>query len=103
MNLRKLLKADFDIDFPITGGSGNSIDNPIIIQKAEPNDYTSVEYGILKCLGLGRGIEWNFVKQELIYQNDKRFDKISIETKQMTDTEVITTIENYYFDITNCF
>jgi hypothetical protein len=103
MNLRKLLKADFDIDFPISGGTGNSIDNPIIIQRAKPNDYTSVEYGILKCLGVGRGIEWKLSKQELIHQNEKRFDKISIEIKEMTDTEVITTIENYYFDITECF
>jgi hypothetical protein len=83
--------------------SSNSIDNPIIIQRAEPNDYTSVEYGILKCLGVGRGIEWKFLKQELIYQDEKRFDKIKIEAKEKTDTEVITTIENYYFDITECF
>jgi hypothetical protein len=103
MNLRKLLKADFEIDFPITGGTGNSIDNPIIVHKKEPNDYTSVEYGILRCLGAGRGIEWKFVKQELISLDDKRFDKISIEIKELTDTEVITTIENYYFDITECF
>lgn len=103
MNLKKFLKADFGIDFPITGGTGNSIDNPIILHKEEPNDYTSVEYEILRCLGEGRGVEWKLLKQELLFHNDKRFDKISIETKESTDTEVITTIENYYFDITECF
>ena len=44
MDLRQLLKADFDIDFPISGGTGNSRDNPIVIHKQVPNDYTSVEY-----------------------------------------------------------
>jgi hypothetical protein len=103
MNLRELLKADFDIDFPISGGTGNSIDNPIIIHKVEPNDFVSLEYGILRCLGEGRGIEWKFHKQELLSHNDNRFDKISIEIKELTETEVITTVENYYFDITECF
>ena len=82
MDLRELLKTYFDIDFPITGGTGNSIDNPIIIQKVEPNDYTSVEYGIIRCLGVGRGIEWKFLKQELIYQNENALIKFQLRLKR---------------------
>lgn len=103
MDLRQVLKADFDIDYPISGGMGNSIDNPIIIHRQIPNDYTSVEYGILRCLGVGRRIEWKIVLQTLLEHNGRMVDRIKIETTQTTEDEVITQIENYYFDITECF
>ena len=102
LELRQLLKEDFGIDFAISGGNGNSRDNPIVIHRQEPNDYTSTEYGILKCLGIGRRIEWKVIKQSLFYHNDKKLDQLKIETKQATENEIITQIENYYLDITEC-
>ncbi len=101
-SLRELLKEDFDIDFPISGGWGNSRDNAIIIHKVQPNDYTSVEYGILQCLGTGRRINWKVIKQALMEHNGRSLDQIKIETKESTDKGIITQIENYYFDITEC-
>ncbi len=103
MNLKKILKSDFDINFPISGGAGNSKEHPIIIHKQIPNDYTSVEYGILRCIGIGRGIEWKVIQQTLLYYNDKKLDQLKIETKKTSKSDVITQIENYYFDITECF
>lgn len=102
INLRERLKADFGVDFPISGGLGNSRDSPIIIHKVQPNDYTSYEYGILRFLGIGRRIEWKRIQQSVINHNGRTLDQLKIETKQLTDTEVITQIENYYFDITEC-
>ena len=103
MNLRELLKADFDLDFPISGGTGNSRDNPIVIHRVEPNDYVSVEYGILRCLGIGRRIEWKVIHQSCFDHSGRTLDQLKIEIKENTENEVITTIENYYFDITECF
>ena len=103
MDLRQLIKSDFDIDFPISGGTGNSHDNPIVIHKQVPNDYVSVEYGILRCLGIGRRIEWKVIQQSLIEHDGRKFDQLKIETKETTESEVVTQIENYYFDITECF
>jgi hypothetical protein len=102
MTLRELLKQDFDIDFPISGGFGNSREQPVIIHQETPNDYTSVEYGILRCLGIGRGIEWKLKQQATIKHEGKTLDQMKIETIQTTEKEVITQIENYYFDITEC-
>jgi hypothetical protein len=102
MNLRELLKEDFDIDFPISGGIGNSRDNPIVIHKEHPNDYTSVEYGILRCIGVGRGVEWELVQQALLFHNGRKLDQIKIKTKENTDEQIISQIENYYFDVTEC-
>jgi hypothetical protein len=104
LNLRELLKQDFGFDFPISGGSGNSIDNTIVFEKAESNyDYVGYEYKILECLGRGRRIEWKRISQTLLNHDNRKIDKIKIETKETTDTEIITQIENYYFDITQCF
>lgn len=103
MTLKGLLEKDFGVELPISGGFGNSIDNPIIIHKVGMNDYVGTEYFILKCLGTGRRIEWKKLKQELITHNNKKIDKIKIETRQVTESEIITQIENYYFDITECF
>jgi hypothetical protein len=102
MDLRQLLRSDFGKDFPISGGFGNSKDNTIIIHRQEPNDYTSIEYSILRCLGIGRKIEWKLIKQTLLNFNGRTLDQLKIETTELADTEVISQIENYYFDITEC-
>jgi hypothetical protein len=103
INLRELLKADFGIDFPISGGTGNSRESPIIIHYQKPNDYVGVEYGILRCLGIGRRIEWKLIQQTLQNLDGRTIEQMKIETKQTIATEIITQIENYYFDITECF
>lgn len=69
MNIRELIKKDFGVDLPIKGGTGNSIKNPIIIEKTEMNDYVGTEYAVLKYLGLGRRIEWRNLSQELLVNN----------------------------------
>jgi hypothetical protein len=57
MSLREVLLKSFGIDFPIKGGNGNAIDNAIIIETTDLlNDYTSIEYEVLRCIGIGRQI-----------------------------------------------
>jgi len=102
MNLRQFLKDDFGIDFPISGGLGNSREDPIIIHHTIPNDYTSVEYAILQCLGLSREIAWKLVQQFTLNHNERTLDQLKIETTQVTEREIITEVENFYFDITEC-
>lgn len=102
MDIRKLLLDDFGVDFPISGGMGNSIENPIVLEKAGMNDYVGTEYAILKYLGIGRGVEWKKLRQEYFIQNDRHIDIIKIETIQTSEEEIITQIENYYFDFTEC-
>lgn len=101
--LRELLKADFGIDFPISGGTGASMDSSIVIHYQMPNDYVAVEYGILRCLGIGRRIEWKLIQQTLLNRDGRKIEQMKIETKQTTATQIITQVENYYFDITECF
>jgi len=103
INLKELLKKDFGIDFPISGGIGNSKENPIIIYYKFPNDYTNVEYGVLRCIATGRRMKWKLIKQSLINHNGRKLDQLKIETKWVEKDQLIKQIENYYFDITDCF
>lgn len=103
MTLKEILKSYFGVELPISGGTGNSIDNAIIIHREGMNDYVGTEYAILKYIGKVRNIEWKTLGQELLNHNNRKFDKIKIETKETTVSETKTQVENYYFNITECF
>ncbi len=102
MDLKNLLLKDFGVDLPISGGFGNSIDNPIIIHRKGINDYVGTENTVLKFVGAGRGVKWESIGQELLTHNGRKIDKIKIKTEEITKDEIISQVENYYFDITNC-
>lgn len=74
------------------------MENAVIICKTP--DYVPIEYAIVRCLCIGRGVEWKVIGQMLMRMNDRSYDVLRIETKEYTETEVITQIERYYFDIT---
>jgi hypothetical protein len=103
MELKDLLNKDFGVKLPISGGFGNSMENSIIIHKVDRNDQVEIEHLVLKCLGNGRGIEWEILKVETCSYGERKIDKIKIKTKQLTDSDIITQIENFYFDITEFF
>ena len=100
MELKDLLNKDFGVELPISGGFGNSMENSIFIHKADKNDQVEIEHLVLKYLGKGRGIEWEIIEIKTVSFENKKIDKVKIKTKQLTDSEIITQIENFYFDIT---
>ena len=102
MRIKDLLKRDFGVDLPIKGGNGHSIADAIIIEKQIPNDYVGIEHYMIKLIGIARNIEWKKIQQSLLHIDDRKIDEITIETKQKKDTETLTEIENFYFDITEC-
>ena len=48
-------------------------------------------------------MEWKVIRQSIFEHNDRTLDQLKIETKETTESEVVTQIENYYLDITECF
>ena len=102
MDLRKLLFADFGVDYPISGGLGNSRDNPIIVHRAIPNDYVGIEHGVLQCIAKGRGVMIQFKQQALITHNERSIDQIKVQMSRNLGDQTEHTIENWYFDVTDC-
>ena len=102
MDLRKMLLEDFGVDYPISGGLGNSRDNPIIIHRVTPNDYVGVEHGVLKCIATGRRVAIQFKGQALIMHNGRAIDQIKVQMSKDLGDQTEHIIENWYFDVTNC-
>ena len=102
-HLKDLIKIDRGITLPIKGGTGISLEDPIVIENSEEYSCVNVEYELLDYFGKVRGIEWRLLEQKLISHGKKRIDIMKIETKQFTEEGVIIKIEDYYFDISDCF
>jgi hypothetical protein len=101
--IRELINDLFLIDLPIKGGSGESIVDAIILEITEENDYVATEYEVLKFLGYCRSILWKSLGQTLICVDDKKYDCLKIRVSDLMNRNVSDWIEEYYFDITDCF
>lgn len=66
MILKDKLKHEFNIDFPIKGENVLSIDNPIVIEKTEFNDYVGTEHVFLQKYAILKNITWFQVQQSLL-------------------------------------
>ena len=92
---RQIIFEDFKIDLPIKGGWGYSFDSACIIDKTDPTvskvmpfdgvgiEYVFVEKRIYEEMIIFRGdhekyagIRWNLDKQELLFNNNKPYDKL---------------------------
>jgi hypothetical protein len=100
IDLRSLLHNDFGIDFPITGGMGNSIENPIVILPHEPRDTVGVEHEILRCLSIGRGVQIKVLDQRLLQHEGRMFDRLRVQIIPSGSSAEESWVERYYFDIT---
>lgn len=94
-----MLKRDFDLELNIASGSGKSRDDPIVVLDSNPLDASKTEMTLLMGLGMGRGVLWRTLARNPIKHSNIFIEQIEIEIKEITDTEVITTRENYYFNV----
>jgi hypothetical protein len=103
MIFREIIKTQFGVDLPISGGIGNSIDNAVVIEHTPLNDYVSVEHQVLKYIALGRGLlDWKIISQQLLFENGKSLDKLQVKVIFKKDGQLFESTENHYFDITDC-
>lgn len=97
INLREMLKRDFGLELMISGGFGQSHQEPIVIDNSEPFDASLTEMHVLRAIGKGRKILWRTLARTPM--DNYRLEKFNIETKDVNPNEVITQRENYYFDV----
>lgn len=100
--LRKLLKDDFDIDLPISGGMGQSISDPIVIDTADNLVASRVEMDVLRCINKQLGRHWRLTKTLRIHDDlNCHIEKVSFEAKYPEGDQIITDTRNFYFDISS--
>lgn len=99
VNIREMLKRDFGLDLHISGGLGQRKDDPIVILDTSPLAASFTQMQVLRGIGKGRGVLWRTLARTPVQDASTALEQVKIETKEVTNTEVITQVENYYFDI----
>ena len=95
LSLKEIIKKEFNIVMPISGGDGSSIAEAIKIDKSY-SDWSNVEYTLLKLINQLLGRKWKLAKQSTIQKNGKFFDQMKLKV-----TGDKKNYCNYYFDITD--
>ncbi len=97
--LHDLLLGGLGIELPIRGGYGGSREDPIIITAPDADGVARARLLTLHALGRGRGIFWRTVAQSLLGDEWPGIEQFKIETVRLTETQMITRTENFYFDV----
>ncbi|MFZ0569074.1 MAG: hypothetical protein WCD20_00305 [Rhodomicrobium sp.] len=97
--LHDLLLRDWGTGLPISGGSGQSRENPIIVTATDADTVALSQLLTLRGLGRGRGIFWRSISRALLGEQWPGVEQFKIKAVELTDTQVITQTENYYFNV----
>ncbi len=99
MNIQKYISSQTRVMLPITGsGIGLSKEQPVIITSEAKHNFIGVQNEYISTFL--DDVQWDKVEQSLIFDDDKKFDKITIH-HYMSDGEVVERV--FWFDITECF
>lgn len=96
--IKEMLHRDFGYELDIAGGSGQSKDDPMIINASTLEQASHTELLFLRGLGRGRKVFWRLLETNLVDEAGKILVQRKIETKEFTQDKIIVQTENYYFD-----
>src|SRR5215211_1494014 len=99
LELKSILKRDFGLDLKIAGGLGGAAEDAIVITSSDPFEAAATEMSVLRGIGKGRGLLWRTLARVAVESGGKWVDQVTIETKDVKSTEIVTLRENYYFDV----
>jgi hypothetical protein len=101
MDIGELIMKAFNVDLPISGGMGNSIEQAVILESAGPlNDYVSLQYRVMDLISKGRDVSWELKRQGLIVKYGRKYDKLTVAVKGINGNPMPLQIEYHYYDIT---
>ena len=102
MKFKEKILKEYNIDLPIKGGDGASIESPIIIDISQKYNYVSLEKICINYACRILQMEWFMEKQELKIIEGKYIDVIKIRKSKKDDFQNNFDIAVFYFDISNC-
>lgn len=102
MEFKEKILKEYNIDLPIRGGDGASIESPIIIDISQKCNYVSLEKDCITYACRILQMEWVMEKQELIMIEGKYIDIIKIGMSKKDDFQNNFDIALFYFDISDC-
>jgi len=101
MDLKRVIERVYDINLPIGGGLGESLDDAVVLQAVAASNYISLEYKVLDYLADLENYKYEVLTQCLLNKGPSVFDRITVKfICTMAGEEII---KHYYFDISQCF
>ena len=94
-----MLKDDFGKDLLISGGNGNSLGDPIILESSTAHDASWTEMEVTRCIYSQLKWHWKLIDRVPVKNEGMSIEKFSCEVKHAEGEEVITEKRNFYFDV----
>ena len=102
MEFKEKILKEYNIDLPIKGGDGASIESPIIIDISQKCNYVSLEKICINYACQSDIKKWVMENQELIIHEGKYIDAINIGISTNGVFEENYKQITFYFDISEC-
>lgn len=99
--LHDLLLRDWGTELPISGGYGQSREDPIVVTTPDAEKTALTQVLVLRGLGRGRGVFWRTITRALLGEQWPGIEQFKIETIELTDKQIVTQTEYYYFDVSS--
>ena len=100
MNLRRLFRKTYGIELPIKGGTGDSIDDAIVIDRVSTIDSIKIEEQVLDLIHDLQDYDYELVSLESINNEKSTYNMYTMKLQCQHTKRIF--IKTYYFDITNC-
>lgn len=91
---RKDILEQTGVDVPISGGLGQSKDDPIIIEEKDPSKSAYWEHEVIGFIAMMRGQKYSFVGAKTFELNGRMLEQFKIEWEGDDENYY-----NFYFDI----
>lgn len=98
MDIQQYILNNTGVLLPISGSNGQSQDQAVVITSKAKYRLIQVENEFISAM-LDEGY-WKKVSQSLIFEDDKKYDKITIR-HLLDDGGVVERV--FWFDITECY
>ena len=100
-NLKESIKRDYGFDLPISGGTGLSQDDPIIINTEDPLRAPNIQWRIIESINHAFKRAWLITNKKIFKDGDKLIEKVTTNVNYFKDEKPIRSVTEYYFDITS--
>jgi outer membrane lipoprotein-sorting protein len=98
MDIQQYIYNNSGVLLPISGGNGQSQNQAVVIDSKAKYRLIQVENEFISAM-LNEGY-WKKVQQSLIFDDDRKYDKITIHNF-LDNADVVQRV--FWFDITECF
>lgn len=92
-NLKEIIRVTFGVDISISGGYGQCIEDPIVIE-AQNISEISTAHSVLEYIYRLNNKQFNIVREVFVRWNGKRINKIRVELFGDSGH-----YHDYYFDV----